>query len=188
MLGFCKKVLIADLVAPIANAGFALGAPTLVDAWLGALAYTAQIYFDFSGYSDMAIGLGLMMGFRFPENFRTPYLSRSITEFWRRWHISLSTWLRDYLYIPLGGNRLGPVRTIVNLMLVMVLGGLWHGAAWTFILWGAWQGLFLALERGRGGPRRRPAPRRRGAGLPPRRRPPSPKGPGRWRWPSPCSW
>ncbi len=161
MLGFCKKVLIADLVAPIANAGFALGAPTLVDAWLGALAYTAQIYFDFSGYSDMAIGLGLMMGFRFPENFRTPYLSRSITEFWRRWHISLSTWLRDYLYIPLGGNRRGPVRTIVNLMLVMALGGLWHGAAWTFILWGAWQGLFLALERGR-----RRAPQATGAAAP----------------------
>jgi len=149
MTGFCKKVLIADLVAPIANAAFGLGAPTLAEAWLGALAYTIQIYFDFSGYSDMAIGLGLMMGFRFPENFRTPYLSRSITEFWRRWHISLSTWLRDYLYFPLGGNRKGSGRTLVNLMVVMVLGGLWHGASWTFILWGAWQGLFLALERGR---------------------------------------
>ncbi len=149
MTGFCKKVLIADLVAPIANAAFGLRAPTLPEAWLGALAYTVQIYFDFSGYSDMAIGLGLMMGFRFPENFRTPYLSRSITEFWRRWHISLSTWLRDYLYFPLGGNRRGSGRTLVNLMVVMVLGGLWHGAAWTFILWGAWQGLFLALERGR---------------------------------------
>jgi alginate O-acetyltransferase complex protein AlgI len=149
MVGFCKKVLIADLVAPVANAAFALGAPTAADAWLGALAYTAQIYFDFAGYSDMAIGLGLMMGFRFPENFRSPYLSRSITEFWRRWHISLSTWLRDYLYFPLGGNRLGPRRTLVNLLVVMVLGGLWHGAAWTFILWGAWQGLFLALERSR---------------------------------------
>jgi alginate O-acetyltransferase complex protein AlgI len=147
MAGFCKKVLIADLVAPIANAGFGLGAPTLAEAWLAALAYTAQIYFDFSGYSDMAIGLGLMMGFRFPENFRAPYLSRGITEFWRRWHISLSTWLRDYLYIPLGGNRRGSGRTLVNLMTVMVLGGLWHGAAWTFVLWGAWQGLFLALER-----------------------------------------
>jgi alginate O-acetyltransferase complex protein AlgI len=149
MIGFCKKVLIADLVAPIANAGFGLGAPTAADAWLSALAYTAQIYFDFSGYSDMAIGLGLMMGFRFPENFRTPYLSRSITEFWRRWHISLSTWLRDYLYIPLGGNRRGSGRTLANLMVVMVLGGLWHGAAWTFVLWGAWHGLFLALERRR---------------------------------------
>jgi alginate O-acetyltransferase complex protein AlgI len=149
MTGFCKKVLIADVVAPLANAGFALASPTAGDAWLAALAYTAQIYFDFSGYSDMAIGLGLMMGFRFPENFRSPYLSRSIPEFWRRWHISLSTWLRDYLYIPLGGNRLGPERTIVNLMLVMVLGGLWHGAAWTFLLWGAWHGLFLALQRRR---------------------------------------
>ncbi len=158
MTGFCKKVLIADLVAPIANGAFGLGAPTLADAWLGALAYTAQIYFDFSGYSDMAIGLGLMMGFRFPENFRAPYLSRSITEFWRRWHISLSTWLRDYLYIPLGGSRRGPRRTLVNVILVMLLGGLWHGAAWTFVLWGAWQGLFLALERGR----RRP-PREAGA-------------------------
>jgi alginate O-acetyltransferase complex protein AlgI len=147
MAGFCKKVLIADLVAPIANAAFGLGAPTLAEAWLGALAYTVQIYFDFSGYSDMAIGLALMMGFRFPENFRAPYLSRGITEFWRRWHISLSTWLRDYLYIPLGGNRRGPGRTLFNLMAVMVLGGLWHGAAWTFVLWGAWQGLFLALER-----------------------------------------
>jgi alginate O-acetyltransferase complex protein AlgI len=149
MIGFCKKVLIADLVAPIANAGFGLATPTAADAWLSALAYTAQIYFDFSGYSDMAIGLGLMMGFRFPENFRTPYLARSITEFWRRWHISLSTWLRDYLYIPLGGNRRGFGRTLVNLMTVMVLGGLWHGAAWTFVLWGAWHGLFLALERRR---------------------------------------
>lgn len=147
MAGFCKKVLIADLVAPIANAAFALGSPTAADAWLGALAYTVQIYFDFSGYSDMAIGLGRMMGFRFPENFRSPYLSRSITEFWRRWHISLSTWLRDYLYFSLGGNRRGAGRTLLNLMLVMVLGGLWHGAAWTFILWGAWQGLFLVLER-----------------------------------------
>jgi alginate O-acetyltransferase complex protein AlgI len=153
MTGLCKKVLIADLVAPIANAGFGLGAPTLAEAWLAALAYTAQIYFDFSGYSDMAIGLGLMMGFRLPENFRAPYLARSITEFWRRWHISLSTWLRDYLYIPLGGNRRGSGRTLVNLMVVMVLGGLWHGAAWTFALWGAWQGLFLALERLRRRPR-----------------------------------
>jgi alginate O-acetyltransferase complex protein AlgI len=149
MIGFCKKVLIADLVAPIANAAFGLASPTAADAWLGALAYTVQIYFDFSGYSDMAVGLGLMMGFRFPENFRSPYLSRSITEFWRRWHISLSTWLRDYLYIPLGGNRRGPGRTLVNLLVVMVLGGLWHGAAWTFILWGAWHGLLLAIERRR---------------------------------------
>ena len=147
MVGFCKKVLIADSVAPIANASFALESPTMVDAWLGALAYAVQLYFDFSGYSDMAIGLGLMMGFRFTENFNHPYISRSITEFWRRWHISLSSWLRDYLYVPLGGNRLGPRRTYLNLMMVMLLGGLWHGAAWTFVVWGAWHGGWLALER-----------------------------------------
>jgi alginate O-acetyltransferase complex protein AlgI len=110
-----------------------------------------QIYFDFSGYSDMAIGLGLMLGFHFPANFLSPYRAWSITEFWRRWHVSLSTWLRDYLYVPLGGNRRGPMRTYVNLALVMLLGGLWHGAAWTFLLWGAWQGLFLILERRAGG-------------------------------------
>ena len=147
MTGFCKKVLIADSVAPLANASFALAAPSMADAWLGTLAYSVQLYFDFSGYSDMAIGLGLMMGFRFPENFDHPYISKSISEFWRRWHISLSTWLRDYLYVPLGGNRLGRRRTYVNLLLVMLLGGLWHGAAWTFVLWGAWHGLMLALER-----------------------------------------
>ena len=147
MVGFCKKVLIADSVAPIANAVFMLENPSMADAWLGAVAYTIQLYFDFSGYSDMAIGLGLMMGFRFIENFNHPYISKSITEFWRRWHISLSAWLRDYLYISLGGNRLGPRRTYVNLMLVMLLGGLWHGAAWTFVLWGAWHGGILAIER-----------------------------------------
>jgi alginate O-acetyltransferase complex protein AlgI len=147
MVGFCKKVLIADSVAPIANAVFMQENPTMVDAWLGAIAYTIQLYFDFSGYSDMAVGLGLMMGFRFIENFNHPYISRSITEFWRRWHISLSAWLRDYLYISLGGNRRGPARTYVNLMLVMLLGGLWHGAAWTFVLWGAWHGGILAIER-----------------------------------------
>jgi alginate O-acetyltransferase complex protein AlgI len=147
MGGFCKKVLIADTVATIPDAVFAMRAPHFVDAWLGAAAYTVQLYFDFSGYSDMAIGLGLMIGFRFPENFNFPYISRSITDFWRRWHISLSTWLRDYLYIPLGGNRKGVRRTYVNLMTVMVLGGLWHGAAWTFVIWGAWHGAFLAAER-----------------------------------------
>jgi len=149
MIGFCKKVLIADTVATLADAAFALAAPTAADAWLGTVAYAAQIYFDFSGYSDMAIGLGLMMGFRFMENFREPYLASSITEFWGRWHISLSTWLRDYLYIPLGGNRRGHGRTLANLMTVMVLGGLWHGAAWTFVLWGAWHGLILVTERRR---------------------------------------
>src|SRR5690606_27821395 len=105
---------------------------------------------DFSGYSDMAIGLGLMMGFRFMENFNQPYISHSITEFWRRWHISLSSWLKDYLYIPLGGNRNGTFKTYRNLFLTMLLGGLWHGANWTFIIWGAWQGMWLAIERALG--------------------------------------
>jgi alginate O-acetyltransferase complex protein AlgI len=147
MQGFIKKVLIADTVAPLADAAFGLDSPTMADAWLGCFAYTVQLYFDFAGYSEMAVGLALMMGFRFIENFNTPYISQSITEFWRRWHISLSTWLRDYLYIPLGGNRKGPVRTYVNLLLTMLLGGLWHGANWTFILWGGWHGGLLAAER-----------------------------------------
>ncbi len=147
MVGFCKKVLIADGVAGLADRAFASSDPSAANAWLGAVAYTVQLYFDFSGYSDMAVGLGLMMGFRFMENFNHPYISRSVTEFWTRWHISLSSWLRDYLYIPLGGNRKGAGRTYVNLMLVMLLGGLWHGANWTFVLWGAWHGGFLALER-----------------------------------------
>jgi alginate O-acetyltransferase complex protein AlgI len=147
MVGFCKKVLIADGVAGLADRAFASSDPSAADAWLGAVAYTVQLYFDFSGYSDMAVGLGLMMGFRFMENFNHPYVSRSITEFWTRWHISLSSWLRDYLYIPLGGNRRGAGRTYVNLALVMLLGGLWHGANWTFVLWGAWHGLFLVVER-----------------------------------------
>ncbi|NJN47977.1 MAG: MBOAT family protein, partial [Candidatus Competibacteraceae bacterium] len=150
MIGFCKKILIADSVAPLVDTVFANPDPTFADAWLGALAYTVQLYFDFSGYSDMAIGLGLMMGFRFIENFNNPYISCSITEFWRRWHISLSTWLRDYLYISMGGNKLGRVRTYVNLFLTMLLGGLWHGANWTFVLWGAWHGALLAIERGLG--------------------------------------
>jgi alginate O-acetyltransferase complex protein AlgI len=147
MEGFAKKVLIADSVAPVVDAVFASDSPTMADAWLGTVAYTVQLYFDFSGYSDMAIGLGLMLGFTFMENFNHPYISRSITEFWQRWHISLSTWLRDYLYIPLGGNRKGPRRTYVNLALTMLLGGLWHGASWNFIAWGAWHGALLGLER-----------------------------------------
>jgi alginate O-acetyltransferase complex protein AlgI len=122
----------------------------MLDAWYGVTAYAFQIYFDFSGYSDMAIGLGLMLGFVFAKNFDSPYISQSITEFWRRWHISLSTWLRDYLYIPLGGNRKGPRRTYVNLDIVMLLGGLWHGASWNFVIWGALHGGMLALERLRG--------------------------------------
>lgn len=145
--GLAKKVLIADSVAPIADAIFAKADPTLAEAWLGTIAYSIQLYFDFSGYSSMAVGLGMMMGFRFIENFDCPYVSRSITEFWRRWHLSLSAWLRDYLYIPLGGNRLGTFRTYFNLFITMVLGGLWHGANWTFVLWGVWHGGLLALER-----------------------------------------
>jgi len=147
VMGFCKKVFIADTLAPIADNAFALENPTMMDSWIGILAYTAQLYFDFSGYSDMAIGLGLMMGFRFVENFNHPYISRSITEFWQRWHISLSTWLRDYLYIPLGGNRHGERKTYRNLITTMVLGGLWHGANWTFVLWGALHGGIMAFER-----------------------------------------
>ena len=116
-------------------------------AWLGLLCYTIQIYFDFSGYSDMAIGVGRMVGFNFPENFNYPYISQSIQEFWRRWHMSLSTWFRDYLYIPLGGNRISKARTYVNLVLVFVLCGLWHGASWSFIVWGTYHGCFLAAER-----------------------------------------
>lgn len=150
VIGLAKKVLLADPIAPIANTVFASSHPTMAEAWLGAIAYAMQLYFDFSGYSDMAIGLGLMIGFQFRPNFDTPYISRSITEFWRRWHISLSSWLRDYLYIPLGGSRLGPTRTYVNLVLVMLLGGLWHGANWTFVLWGGWHGGWLALERATG--------------------------------------
>lgn len=150
MQGFIKKVVIADSVATIADASFGLSDPTFADAWLGILAYTIQLYFDFSGYSDMAIGLGMMIGFRLNENFNHPYISQSITEFWRRWHISLSTWLRDYLYIPLGGSRGGTWMTYRNLILTMLLGGLWHGANWTFVLWGGWHGLWLAIERALG--------------------------------------
>ncbi len=150
VLGLAKKVLIADAVALIAEWTFSHAAPGLAGAWSGLLAYTLQIYFDFSGYSDMAVGLGLLLGFQFPQNFHSPYKAISITDFWRRWHISLSSWLRDYLYIPLGGNRKGSVRTYINLFLTMLLGGLWHGANWTFVLWGAYHGLWLALERWNG--------------------------------------
>lgn len=151
IIGLAKKMLIANTVAQTADAVFALPHAQLdaAHAWLGVLCYTIQIYFDFSGYSDMAIGLGLMFGFTFPENFDYPYISRSIQEFWRRWHISLSTWFRDYLYIPLGGNRGAPWRTYFNLWVVFLLCGLWHGASWNFIAWGAFHGLFLVLERGR---------------------------------------
>ena len=148
--GLAKKLLIADFLGTVADAAFKSQGLSSSDAWLGALCYTFQIYFDFSGYSDMAIGLALMLGFRYPINFDRPYLSTSITEFWRRWHISLSSWLRDYLYIPLGGNRKGHFRTYANLALTMLLGGLWHGANWTFIVWGAYQGFWLCVERALG--------------------------------------
>jgi alginate O-acetyltransferase complex protein AlgI len=148
--GLAMKLIVADSVAPLADRMFALDTPTAAEAWLGALAYSIQLLFDFAGYSSMAIGLGLMIGFRFMENFDRPYTSRSITEFWRRWHISLSSWLRDYLYIPLGGNRGGKLRTYWNLLLTMVLGGIWHGANWTFVIWGAWHGGLMAIERALG--------------------------------------
>ena len=116
-------------------------------AWLGAICYMLQIFFDFSGYSDMAIGLGAMFGFKFPENFNLPYISGSVTEFWRRWHISLSTWFKEYLYIPLGGNRKGKMRTYANLWIVFLATGIWHGAAWSFVVWGIYQGFFIFIER-----------------------------------------
>ena len=149
LVGMGKKMLIANTVAVPADAIFALPADGLTPglAWLGVACYTLQIYFDFSGYSDMAIGLAKMFGFDFRENFQHPYVAVSITEFWRRWHMSLSSWFRDYLYIPLGGNRHGRVRTYGNLVLVFFLCGLWHGASWTFILWGVYHGVFLVLER-----------------------------------------
>ena len=146
--GLGKKLLLANTAGQVADAVFALTAGQLDArlAWLGAVCYTLQIYFDFSGYSDMAIGLGAMFGFTFRENFDLPYISRSIKEFWRRWHISLSTWFREYLYIPLGGNRKGAFRTGVNKFIVFFTTGLWHGANWTFVLWGLWHGLFSTLE------------------------------------------
>lgn len=147
-VGLAKKALIANAAAKIADAAFsAPGGVGFDAAWLGAIAYAVQIYFDFSGYSDMAIGMGQMLGFRFLENFNHPYISRSVREFWRRWHISLSTWFRDYLYIPLGGSRRGRARTLLNLVVVFALCGLWHGAQWSFVVWGLWHGLFLCFER-----------------------------------------
>jgi alginate O-acetyltransferase complex protein AlgI len=148
-VGLAKKILLANPCGQIADLAFDAGSRGALDAWYGLVAYSFQIYYDFSAYSDMAIGLGLMLGFVFPKNFDSPYRSASITEFWRRWHISLSSWLRDYLYVPLGGSRHGPRRTYVNLLLVMLLGGLWHGAAWTFVIWGGLHGALLALERAR---------------------------------------
>ncbi|ADB31371.1 membrane bound O-acyl transferase MBOAT family protein [Kribbella flavida DSM 17836] len=148
--GLFKKVAIADSLAPIADAAFASPDPSTSTAWIGALAYTGQIYFDFSGYSDMAIGLGMMFGLRLPENFARPYSAISVTDFWRRWHQSLSRWFRDYLYVPLGGNRGGTFRTYRNLSIVFLTTGLWHGAAWTFVIWGAFHGLLLIIERATG--------------------------------------
>ena len=149
VMGLGKKVLIANVVGLPADRIFAVPVDHLSAsvAWFGVLCYTLQIYFDFSGYSDMAIGLGHMFGFKFMENFNYPYISRSIQEFWRRWHISLSTWFRDYLYIPLGGNRAGTVKTYRNLVSVFFLCGLWHGASWNFVIWGMFHGLFAVIER-----------------------------------------
>jgi alginate O-acetyltransferase complex protein AlgI len=149
VIGLGKKMLIANTVAVAADGAFSVPADRLTPgmAWLGVACYTLQIYYDFSGYSDMAIGLGRMFGFTFPENFNYPYVSASITEFWRRWHITLSNWFRDYLYIPLGGNRRGPLRTYANLLTVFFLCGLWHGASWTFVAWGLFHGTFLIVER-----------------------------------------
>lgn len=148
ILGLSKKLLIADTLALVADTVFyAPDAPSLPTAWLAAICYTFQIYFDFSGYSDMAIGMGRIFGFDFPENFNYPYAAHSITEFWKRWHITLTTWFREYLYIPLGGNRNGKFRTICNKWIVFLCTGIWHGANWTFILWGAINGLLMSLEQ-----------------------------------------
>ena len=149
IIGLSKKVLIANTLASYADKVFDMNYADLSSgtAWLAILSYTFQIYFDFSGYSDMAIGLGKMMGFRFPENFNNPYTSRSITEFWKRWHITLGSFIMNYLYIPLGGNRKGKGRTYFNLWICFLLSGLWHGAAWNFVLWGAFHGLFICLDK-----------------------------------------
>ena len=148
IIGLCKKILIADRLAdgvnPVLNM---LGSISSLEAWLCAIGYAFQLYFDFSGYSDMAVGLAKMMNIDFPQNFKSPYKALSITDFWQRWHISLSQWLRDYLYIPLGGNRAGGFMTYRNLFLTMLLGGLWHGANWVFLIWGGYHGLLLAVER-----------------------------------------
>lgn len=149
IIGLSKKVLIANILGAVVDDIFAQ-APADIStsmAWIGIVAYSFQIYFDFSGYSDMAIGIARMLGFRFPENFNFPYISQNITEFWRRWHMTLSRWMRDYLYIPLGGNRVSTGRLYVNLCVVFLISGFWHGAAWTFVFWGAFHGFFLILDR-----------------------------------------
>jgi alginate O-acetyltransferase complex protein AlgI len=154
-VGLFKKTCLADGIQPLVSLAFGASTPTLDQAWIGALAYTFQLYFDFSGYSDMAIGISLMFGIFLPVNFNSPYKAASIIDFWRRWHMTLSRFLRDYLYIPLGGNRHGPVLRYFNLMITMLLGGLWHGAAWTFVAWGALHGAYLGVNHAwnRFGPR-----------------------------------
>jgi alginate O-acetyltransferase complex protein AlgI len=148
-IGLGKKVILANTLGMQADAVFNLEVVQIntYSAWIGAIAYTFQIYFDFSGYSDMAIGLGKIMGFKLPDNFNNPYISGSITEFWRRWYIILSSWMKNYLYIPLGGNKVSTLKLYRNLIIVFLLSGFWHGASWNFIVWGAWHGTFLVLER-----------------------------------------
>lgn len=148
MIGMSMKVLVADTLSPVVDVAFAQPEPSFVDAWIGCLAYSLQLFFDFAGYSAMAIGLGLMLGFHFPENFNRPYLARSIQDFWRRWHLSLSSWIRDYLYIPMGGNRGVEWKTYRNLLLTMAIAGLWHGGdSWNYLLWGAAHGIALGVAR-----------------------------------------
>lgn len=147
MIGFAMKTALADTLSPVVDVIFSAASPSFADAWIGAISYTLQLYFDFGGYSLMAIGLARMIGFHFPQNFNNPYLSGSIQEFWQRWHMTLSRFLRDYLYIALGGNRKGAIRTYVNLILVMAIGGLWHGSSWNFVIWGLWHGCSLAIHR-----------------------------------------
>ena len=147
IIGLCKKILIADVLSDVVNSFSTVTEKTVLFYWIYAISITLQIYFDFSGYSDMAIGLGKMFGFNFPENFNYPYISKSVTEFWRRWHITLGTWFRDYVYIPLGGNRVGKLKWLRNILVVWILTGLWHGAAWNFILWGLLYGVLLMIEK-----------------------------------------
>lgn len=148
MVGLSMKVIVADTLAPLVDACYALSTPNLADAWLGTFAYSLQLFFDFAGYSVMAIGLGQMLGFKFPQNFDFPYVALSIQEFWRRWHMTLGSWLRDYLYVPLGGNRVGPGRAYLNLMLIMAVSGLWHGAdSFNFVIWGVLHGLAMIVQR-----------------------------------------
>ena len=149
IIGLAKKILIANTLGAVADKIFSQPVEQFnaLTAWIGAIAYSFQLFYDFSGYSDMAIGLGAIFGFKFLENFNYPYISKSITEFWHRWHISLSTWFKEYLYIPLGGNRVGKKRNLLNLFIVFLATGVWHGASWTFVVWGLWHGLFIIVEK-----------------------------------------